>query len=204
MPKSESDKANFSKLKIKPFSSSVRFFLKERCEFGGNQTVKSSKLYQEYVDWCAETQSDPVPRDKFFQFILCHFSKVIGKYTSAKQERSLVGLGLKEGSIRSEETTKIVNCEFVTHLKPGDVITHTRCMGCLEEHVFTEMEGPWICGFPTADTMLIEGERDETDDIHPNNVTHINRIPIAALDFVSKQQRRPYAEPVPKEVTDDS
>lgn len=67
----------------------------------------------------------------------------------------------------------------------GDVITHTRCMGHIEEHVFTGFDGLWITGTPTRDTMLMArgiGARLRQDD-HVNNiaassVTHINRVPV--------------------------
>jgi hypothetical protein len=71
-------------------------------------------------------------------------------------------------------------------LKPGMVITHTRCMDFLEEHVFYHWDGIWIVAIETRDTGLIEGtqgvgmynEHTVTNDIHPNSITHINRIPV--------------------------
>lgn len=75
-------------------------------------------------------------------------------------------------------------------LKPGDTITHTRCMGCVEEHVYIEGEGPWLCGRATPDTIRIEGwdlaDDHYTDDISPANVTHINRTPLDAVPFLAK------------------
>lgn len=80
-----------------------------------------------------------------------------------------------------------------TYLKAGDVITHTRCMGCVEEHVFTGYDGIALCGFPTRDTMRIEKKegraRDfQTNDIHPNNLTHINRVPINVIPLLAENQ----------------
>jgi hypothetical protein len=76
------------------------------------------------------------------------------------------------------------------HLKVGDVLTHRRCLGILEEHVFTARDGRWLCGTPTADTCTISGI-DEADraqpvrDISPLNVTHLNRVPLECLGIVA-------------------
>lgn len=67
----------------------------------------------------------------------------------------------------------------------GDILTHTRCMGHIEEHIFNGFDGLWIKGIPTRDTLLLErgvGARLRQDD-HVNNiaassVTHINRVPV--------------------------
>lgn len=73
------------------------------------------------------------------------------------------------------------------HLKPGVCITHTRCMGIIEEHLFTGWDGIAICGKPTVDTKRNGGPRYDADDIHPNNVTHIGRVPVEALDFLAER-----------------
>lgn len=71
------------------------------------------------------------------------------------------------------------------HLKPGDTITHTRCMGCVEEHIYLGKDvGPWLRGKPTRDTIRLGGSRYEADDIHPRNVTHINRTPVDVVPMV--------------------
>lgn len=70
--------------------------------------------------------------------------------------------------------------------QPGDILTHTRCMGLVEEHRFTGMDGPWMCGNATTDTCSLahrrspraHGAKGWTNDISPANVTHINRIPV--------------------------
>ena len=70
--------------------------------------------------------------------------------------------------------------------RPGDILTHTRCMGLVEEHRFTGFDGPWMCGRATTDTARLavlgseraHGARGWTNDIAPANVTHINRVPV--------------------------
>lgn len=74
------------------------------------------------------------------------------------------------------------------HIKKGDLITHTRCMGVLEEHIFSGMDGVWICGNPTFRTVKHGGSKKRADDISPRNVTHINRVPVDALDFLKCTQ----------------
>lgn len=80
--------------------------------------------------------------------------------------------------------------KLMSLIKEGDVITHTRCIGCVEEHVFTRMKGRWLCGIPTRDTMILSqmtGRRsnNETDDISPKNITHINRVPVDCVEFLA-------------------
>ena len=58
-------------------------------------------------------------------------------------------------------------------LKEGDLITHVRCLGMIEEHYFAGFDGKWICGKPTEETKKFGGGK--TNDIHFNNITHINR-----------------------------
>ena len=61
-------------------------------------------------------------------------------------------------------------------IKKGDLITHTRCMGELQEHYFTKYDGRWLCGKPTKLTKKHGTSIGiYADDIHPSNVTHINR-----------------------------
>ena len=62
------------------------------------------------------------------------------------------------------------------NVKKGDLITHTRCMGELQEHIFIEFRGKWMYGKPTKLTKK-HGTCVSiyADDIHPLNVTHINR-----------------------------
>lgn len=72
-------------------------------------------------------------------------------------------------------------------LREGDTITHTRCMGYVEEHIFTKYdEGPtrrWLCGKPTKDTVRLGGPKYEADDIAFSNVTHINRVPVDVCEY---------------------
>lgn len=75
-------------------------------------------------------------------------------------------------------------------LRPGDTITHTRCMGCLEEHIYTGNDGQCLCGRPTRDTIRLGGPNREVNDIVPGNVTHINRIPVEVCEFAVEFQDR--------------
>lgn len=72
-------------------------------------------------------------------------------------------------------------------LRAGDTITHTRCMGCIEEHIFTHYgEGKttcWLYGKPTRDTIRLGGSNYVADDISFSSVTHINRIPVDVCIF---------------------
>lgn len=71
------------------------------------------------------------------------------------------------------------------HLRPGDLITHTVCMGELQEHVFTGYDGNWLCGKPTKLTVKYGTCVNKyTNDISPDNITHINRQPVECLDFL--------------------
>lgn len=70
------------------------------------------------------------------------------------------------------------------NLKKGDLITHTRCLGVIEEHYFTGFDGVWICGKPTKETKKFGGM--ETNDIHFKNITHINREHVDTLKMFKK------------------
>lgn len=72
-------------------------------------------------------------------------------------------------------------------LKVGDLITHTRCMGAIEEHYFTEYDGEWICGKPTKETKKFGGIF--TNDIAALNVTHINRELVENIKYLSEIRR---------------
>lgn len=80
---------------------------------------------------------------------------------------------------------------WVRLLKPNDIITHTRCMGSLEEHYYTGRAGIGLCGIGTKDTVMIEGflhaEDCYANDIHPYNVTHVNRVAVDYLHVVDKE-----------------
>lgn len=60
------------------------------------------------------------------------------------------------------------------YLRKGDTLTHTRCMGCLEEHVFVEYAQAngrtWLRGTPTKDTIRLGGSREPADDIAFYNI----------------------------------
>lgn len=78
----------------------------------------------------------------------------------------------------------------VFFVRIGDTLTHTQCLGAIEEHIFTGFDGKWLCGRPTADTRRIEKERYGSrcsqwrNDIAPLNVTHINRERVDVLPFL--------------------
>lgn len=73
------------------------------------------------------------------------------------------------------------------HLKIGDLLTHTRCMGSLEEHVFTGWNGHWLCGRRTAETKKYSKFSSKlVDDIAPMNVTHVNRDNVLSLDVIKE------------------
>lgn len=71
-------------------------------------------------------------------------------------------------------------------IKLGDTLTHTRCMGCVEEHVYIGDDGYWLRGKPCKDTIRLGGSRYEVNDISPCNVTHINRVPVEAVEFLAE------------------
>jgi len=64
------------------------------------------------------------------------------------------------------------------YLLKGDLLTHVRCMGFIEEHVFTKWDGHWMCGLPTTTTKHYSNYSSGVTDIGPRNVTHVNRCPI--------------------------
>ena len=70
--------------------------------------------------------------------------------------------------------------------KPGDTITHTRCGGLVEEHLFLGWCSHRMRGIPTSTTVRLDPEHDRSrvSDIHPANITHINRVPITALRYL--------------------
>lgn len=72
------------------------------------------------------------------------------------------------------------------HVKVGDTLTHTRCMGTIEEHLYTRDEGRWLCGKPTKDTIRLGGSKLDANDIAAGNVTHVNRTPVDALKFLAR------------------
>lgn len=72
-------------------------------------------------------------------------------------------------------------------IQKGDTLTHTRCSGIIEEHLYTGKDGHWLCGVPTKDTIRLGGSVYPATDISPLNVTHINRVPVSAVDFLFKR-----------------
>ena len=84
-------------------------------------------------------------------------------------------------------------------VKPGDTLTHTRCMGIIEEHIYTGNGDRWLCGKPTRDTLRLGGSKYEVNDITPTNVTHINRVPVAAVELLSEYSQAPHVRPSPSE-----
>lgn len=82
----------------------------------------------------------------------------------------------------SRETYRAMVCRLV---KPGDVLTHTRCMGTIEEHVYTRNDGNWLCGTPTEESLRLGCPPGDANDISPLNVTHINRVPVDTVEFMA-------------------
>lgn len=82
-------------------------------------------------------------------------------------------------------------------LQVGDFVTHTRCMGLLEEHIVTGREGEWICGNATSNTAWMarhfkktgHGATGWTNNISPLNVTHINRVPVECVELLATERR---------------
>ncbi|WGG51790.1 hypothetical protein [Rugamonas sp. DEMB1] len=77
-------------------------------------------------------------------------------------------------------------------VKVGDVLTHSGCMGCLFEHEFSSWDGAWMRGVPTRDTYRFDGKEggrrahhNQAADIAPASVTHINRVPVEAVEFLA-------------------
>ena len=74
-------------------------------------------------------------------------------------------------------------------VKLGDTLTHTRCLGCIEEYIYTGIEGSWLRGKPTAVTHRLGGSMHEANDISPRNVTHINRVVVESAEFLAEVQK---------------
>lgn len=71
---------------------------------------------------------------------------------------------------------------LLPYLKPGVIITHTRCLGVIEEHFFTGFDGLALCGKATPDSIALGASScGIANDISPRNVTHINRFPVEEL-----------------------
>ena len=73
--------------------------------------------------------------------------------------------------------------ELINKIVVGDLLTHTRCMGSIEEHLFTGFDGEWICGKATKETIKYGGSKT-TNDIAPANVTHINRELVMNMEII--------------------
>lgn len=82
---------------------------------------------------------------------------------------------------------KTIHIQLVKkHIKTGDLITHTCCLGAIAEHYFTEWDGYWMCGNPTKETKKYFGcDNTIINDISPTDVTHINRQLVENIDFLS-------------------
>lgn len=77
------------------------------------------------------------------------------------------------------------------HVRLGDIVTHIRPGGQLEEHQVTNLN--WqsrgmLAGWATGDTRHMKtfgdrghGRSGDAFNIHPARVTHINRLPVAML-----------------------
>ena len=77
------------------------------------------------------------------------------------------------------------------YLQIGDVLTHTRCGGEIEEHRFSGWSGSWLCGTATADTVRINDYcLREANDIAPCSVLYVNRLPVGCLEDVDPKANR--------------
>lgn len=82
--------------------------------------------------------------------------------------------------------------DFVKRIaQPGDVLTYTGCMGELREIVFKEMDGGWMAGIPTSDTVKINNlkRREWINDVAPGAVTHINRQNVEWIPFLNDLEK---------------
>jgi hypothetical protein len=73
--------------------------------------------------------------------------------------------------------------------KPGDLLTYTICAGCIREAVFVGVDGFWVVGDMTNDTLAIDRvpKKDRrVNDIGALSVTHINRIPLDAVPMLAE------------------
>jgi hypothetical protein len=97
-------------------------------------------------------------------------------------------MALTPEQLAENEALRKKNEEILArHLKIGDTLTHTRCCGILEEHLYIGHDGRWICGKPTKDQVrLTKCTRHEVNDISPLSVTHLNRVPLDCLDFLAQ------------------
>lgn len=78
-------------------------------------------------------------------------------------------------NLPAAEKWKMANALFKPRLREGDLLTHTVCMGSMQEHYFVRWDGNWIVGRPTRLTALLTGTRTQVDDIAASNITHVNR-----------------------------
>ena len=103
-----------------------------------------------------------------------------------------IGAAMKDVSPEEEKTARLAVIEEIlqVHLEVGDIVTHTRCAGILEEHAYTGRDGTWLCGKPTRDTTRIGGTSYPANDIHPRNVTHINRVPLDVVPFLAGNRKK--------------
>ena len=73
-------------------------------------------------------------------------------------------------------------------VKEGDLLTHTRCLDSIEEHIFARYDGNWMCGQPTKLTKKYGGSHMFANDIAPLNVTHINRQTPGVINFFKEMK----------------
>ena len=84
------------------------------------------------------------------------------------------------------------------HLKMRDIITVTQCGGMIGQYTYMgwSIVGSWMKGVPTPTTKKFSVLGGITvDDIHPNNITHINNTEVAALDYVHTAKETKNANP---------
>lgn len=95
-------------------------------------------------------------------------------------------------------------------LAEGVTVSHTVCAGILKEHVLVDFEQGsggwiWLSGYPTGDTMRQLGEHfGLADDISPLSITHVERIPVDALEAIGKRVDEPFQLLLFEEVTGEA
>lgn len=94
-------------------------------------------------------------------------------------------IGPPPGTLNAEKLLADLSEAKVRRIvKEGDLVTHERCMGCIEEHIITgwDLDHRWLCGTATLESVAYGAFPGETDDISPRNVLYINRAPVAVAD----------------------
>lgn len=145
------------------------------CEFDHQADVLKALRTQERIRTLRRALLITCGRDK---------AKVFEAIQLAEDEIFPLAAGDMNGWKKTEHEAKVRRI-----LKLGDTVTHTRCMGCVEEHIYIGNDGYWLCGKPTKDTVRLGNSKYEVNDIYPCNVTHINRVPVEVVELLAETKR---------------